>query len=58
MEEAVASSSVPSGEESEHTPARSDADQNREEQGSGENPKVAAKKKVVKRLVYFVSSLW
>nr|XP_040249544.1 uncharacterized protein LOC120967018 [Aegilops tauschii subsp. strangulata] len=57
VEEASATSIVPSGEESEHTPERSDADQDTEEQSIGGSPKVAAKKKVVQRQVHFVSSL-
>ena len=57
VEEAAATARVPSREGSGHTPAGSNQDQDREEQGSGDSPKVAARKKVVHRPVYFVSSL-
>ena len=57
VEEAVASASVPSGGENEHSTARPDVDQDREEHESGGNPKGAARKKVVHRPVYFVSCL-
>lgn len=57
VEEAAATASVPSGKGSEHTPARSDEDQDRKEQASGDSPKVAERKKMVQLLVYFVSSL-
>ena len=57
VEEVAASASVPSGGESEHSPARPDVDQDREEHGSRGNPKDMARKKVVQRPVYFVSSL-
>ena len=57
MDEAAATSIVPSGEESEYIPARSDAVQDKGEQGGSDSPKVVARKKVVHRPVYFVSSL-
>ena len=57
MEEAAATASVPFGEESEHVPARSDVVQDKGEQDNGDSPKVAARKKVVQRPLYFVSSL-
>ena len=57
VEEAVASASVPSGGENEHSPARPDADQDEEEHDSGGNPKDAARKEVVQRPIYFVSFL-
>ena len=57
VEKAAAIASVPSEERREHTQARSDVDQDREEQGSGDIPRVAARKKVMQCPVYFVGSL-
>ena len=57
MDEAAAATTVPSGEESKLIPARSDTDQNKEERGNGDSSMVMARKKVVQRPVYFVSSL-
>ena len=55
--ETPASASDPSRRESENSPARPDVDQDKEEHGSIDHPKDAARKKVVQRLVYFISSL-
>ena len=44
-------------EESEQRPAEPDKDQNSSKHDNDDNPKDAARKKVVQRLVYFVSSL-
>jgi hypothetical protein len=57
VDEGAAAATIPSEEESELVPARSRADQNKEEPGSGDNSRVTARKKVVQWLVYFVSSL-
>jgi hypothetical protein len=57
VEETATSASVPSRKERENNPARLDVDQDKEEHGSEGNPKDAARKKVVQRPVYFVSSL-
>ena len=57
VDEAAATTTVPSGEESEHVPARSDAVQDKGEQGSGDSSKVTARKKVVQRPVCFIISL-
>ena len=43
--------------ESEQRPAESEKDRDINEHGNQSNPKDAARKKVVQRLVYFVSSL-
>jgi hypothetical protein len=57
VDEAATTATVPSGEESEPVPARSDAVQDKEEQSSGDSAKIKARKKVVQRPVYFISSL-
>ena len=57
VEEAAASTSVPSGEKNGHSPARPNVDQDKREHGSEGNPKDAARKKVVQRPVHFVSFL-
>ena len=57
VEEAVTSTSAPSRGEDEHSPARSDTVQDREEQGSVDSPKDAVRKKAVQFPLYFVSSL-
>ena len=56
VDEAAATAIVPSREESEHVPARSDAVQDKEEKGSVGNSKITTRKKVVQRLVYFITT--
>jgi ribonuclease HI len=53
----VSATLVAQREEEESGPARPDTDQDKEEHDSGSNPKDTARKKVVQRPVYFVSSL-
>ena len=57
VEEIAALADVPFKEERENNPARPDVDQDKQEHDNGGHPKDTTRKKVVQRLVYFVSSL-